>query len=122
MLVVVTLASAICCTEGLIIKCNRVLTENERQVQLPPLLNAGWTMATDGRDAIEKKFQFPDFSRAWGFMSRVALKAEQMNHHPEWLNIYNKVNILLNTFNCGGLTDNDVTLATFIDLVYDQSQ
>lgn len=69
----------------------------------------------DGRDAIEKKFQFKDFNEAFGFMSRVALKAEKMDHHPEWFNVYNKVDITLSTHDCGGLSQKDVTLAKFIE-------
>ena len=57
------------------------------------------------------------FLQAWGFMSRVALKAEKMDHHPEWFNVYNRVNITLSTHDCGGLSAKDVTLATFIDSV-----
>ncbi len=68
-----------------------------------------------GRDAIYKEFVFHDFNEAWGFMSRVALKAEQMNHHPEWFNVYNKVQITLSTHDVGGLSDRDTDLATAID-------
>ena len=57
------------------------------------------------------------FLQAWGFMSRVALKAEKMDHHPEWFNVYNRVNVTLSTHDCGGLSAKDVTLATFIDSV-----
>ena len=66
------------------------LDVSERESKLSPLLGAGWSMV-DGRDAIKKDFKFDDFNTAFGFMSRVALKAEQMNHHPEWFNVYNKV-------------------------------
>ena len=69
----------------------------------------------DGRDAIKKQFMFANFNEAFGFMTRVALKAETMNHHPEWFNVYNKVDIVLSTHDVGGLSDKDVTLATFID-------
>jgi 4a-hydroxytetrahydrobiopterin dehydratase len=71
----------------------------------------------EGRDAIKKQFLFEDFNQAFGFMTRVALKAETMNHHPEWFNVYNKVDITLSTHDVGGLSDKDVTLATFIDSV-----
>lgn len=75
---------------------------------------AGWR-EVEGRDAIAKTFQFKSFNQAWGFMSRVALKAEQMNHHPEWFNVYNRVEVILATHDAGGVTDFDVTLARFMD-------
>lgn len=68
------------------------LDVDERESKLSPLLGAGWSMV-DGRDAIKKDFNFDNFNTAFGFMTRVALKAEQMNHHPEWFNVYNKVMI-----------------------------
>jgi len=76
----------------------------------------GWAEAP-GRDAISKSFRFADFSSAWGFMSRVALKAEQMDHHPEWYNVYNRVGVNLSTHDAGGVTDKDVDLAKFMDAV-----
>lgn len=69
----------------------------------------------DGRDAITRSLRFTDFNAAFGFMSRVALKAEQMNHHPEWFNVYNRVEITLSTHDAGGLSALDVKLARFID-------
>ncbi len=74
----------------------------------------GWD-SVQGRDAIEKSFQFKDFNQAWGFMSRVALVAETMNHHPEWSNVYNRVGIVLTTHDCGGLSERDVELARKIE-------
>ncbi len=74
----------------------------------------GWA-EVPGRDAIKKSFQFKDFSQAWGFMSKVALLAEKMNHHPEWFNVYNKVEITLSTHDAGGLSQRDVKLALAID-------
>lgn len=74
----------------------------------------GWTLVS-GRDAIERNLQFRDFSEAWGFMNRVALLAESQNHHPEWSNVWNRVHIVLSTHDAGGLTDNDVKLATAIN-------
>jgi 4a-hydroxytetrahydrobiopterin dehydratase len=68
-----------------------------------------------GRDAIKKSFRFKDFNDAWGFMSRIALLAEKMNHHPEWFNVYNKVEITLSTHDAGGLSARDVKLAAAID-------
>ena len=71
----------------------------------------------DGRDAIKKSFTFTDFSEAFGFMSRVALKAEQMNHHPEWFNVYNRVEVTLSTHECQGLSERDIKLASFMDAI-----
>ena len=76
----------------------------------------GWT-EVDGRDAIEKRYAFKDFNQAWAFMTRVALKAEQMNHHPEWFNVYNRVEVTLATHDVDGLSEKDVKLATFMDSV-----
>ena len=70
-----------------------------------------------GRDAITRKFVFKDFSEAFGFMARAALVAEKLDHHPEWSNVYNKVEITLSTHDAGGLSDKDVALAKFIDQV-----
>lgn len=67
------------------------------------------------KEAIEKNFQFKDFKQAWAFMGGVAYKAEEMNHHPEWFNVYNRVNVLLRTHDCKGLSMNDVQLAQFMD-------
>ncbi len=75
---------------------------------------SGWNLV-DGRDAIQKQFRFKDFNRAWGFMSRVALAAEAMNHHPEWSNVYNRVEIVLTTHDCGGLSERDIQLARKIE-------
>lgn len=71
----------------------------------------------DGRDAITRSFKFADFNAAWGFMNRVALKAEQMDHHPEWFNVYSTVDVTLSTHDCGGLSEKDIALAKFIDSV-----
>lgn len=71
---------------------------------------AGWT-EVDGRDAIRKTFVFADFSEAFGFMARAALVAEAMNHHPEWSNVYKKVEVVLTTHEAGGVTNRDVRLA-----------
>ena len=70
-----------------------------------------------GRDAIQRSFKFADFTQAWGFMTKVALAAEKADHHPEWSNVYNKVEITLSTHDAGGLSDKDVALAKFIDSV-----
>ncbi len=75
---------------------------------------AGWN-EVDGRDAIQKSLKFKSFNDAWGFMSKIALMAEKMDHHPEWFNVYNRVDITLSTHDCGGLSERDVKLAKFID-------
>ncbi|KAJ0004980.1 hypothetical protein NQD34_011194 [Periophthalmus magnuspinnatus] len=92
----------------------QTLTEEERAHLLPLLRSAQW-VETVGLDAIYKEFIFKDFNQAFGFMSRVALQAEKIDHHPEWFNVYNKVQITLSTHDCGGLSQRDITLATFID-------
>ncbi len=88
------------------------LTEAQR-AQLSHAL-PHWTLVVD-RDAITRRFTFADFSAAWGFLSRVALLAEAQDHHPEWDNVYNRVNILLTTHDTGGLSDRDLRLASSID-------
>ena len=70
----------------------------------------GWAEAK-GRDAISKTYQFKSFSQAWGFMSRVALFAEKTDHHPEWTNVYGRVEVTLTTHSAGGVTEKDVALA-----------
>jgi len=74
----------------------------------------GWERV-DGRDAIHKTYKFKDFKRAFAFMTQAALKAEQMNHHPEWFNVYSTVEVTLATHDAGGVTELDVTLAKFMD-------
>jgi 4a-hydroxytetrahydrobiopterin dehydratase len=74
----------------------------------------GWTAHAE-RDAILKTFRFKDFNSAFGFMARVALRAEQLDHHPEWSNVYNRVEVLLTTHDADGVTDRDVALARFMD-------
>lgn len=69
----------------------------------------------EGRDAIHRRFVFRDFSAAFGFMARVALLAEKHDHHPEWSNVWNRVDIVLTTHDAGGLTERDVALARAID-------
>ena len=76
----------------------------------------GWTLV-DGRDAITRTFKFADFSVAFGFMTRVALAAEKLDHHPEWLNVWNRVEITLSTHDAGGLTERDIKLAKIIDKI-----
>ena len=75
----------------------------------------GWDLTNDGREAAEKIFKFSDFKQAFSFMTMIALKAEQMDHHPEWENVYNKVKITLTTHDVGGLSKLDLDLAIYID-------
>jgi 4a-hydroxytetrahydrobiopterin dehydratase len=90
------------------------LTDAERREGLAALPD--WAVAP-GRDALTRSFKFPDFSAAWGFMTRVALAAERMDHHPEWTNVYNRVDIVLTSHDAGGLSQRDIALARLIDAV-----
>jgi 4a-hydroxytetrahydrobiopterin dehydratase len=90
----------------------RTLDPGERQAARTELPR--WQLV-DGRDAISRTFKFADFSAAFGFMSRVALAAEKLDHHPEWMNVWNRVEITLSTHDAGGLTERDVRLARIID-------
>ncbi|CAD6540665.1 4a-hydroxytetrahydrobiopterin dehydratase [Paraburkholderia metrosideri] len=90
------------------------LTTEERATELAQL--KGWQVVKD-RDAIQRKLQFADFNEAFGFMTRVAIKAQEMDHHPEWFNVYNKVEITLSTHEANGLTARDIKLASFIDSI-----
>ncbi|MFU8897736.1 MAG: 4a-hydroxytetrahydrobiopterin dehydratase [Roseinatronobacter sp.] len=81
---------------------------------LDPLMQAGWAMV-DGRDAIAKDFVFANFIEAFGWMTRAAIVAEKMGHHPEWFNVYKTVSVTLSTHDVGGLSDLDVQLAKRMD-------
>ena len=81
---------------------------------LEPLFATGWEMV-EGRDAIAKEFVFANFVAAFGWMTRVALVAEKLDHHPEWFNVYKTVKVTLSTHDLGGLSDLDVTLARRMD-------
>jgi 4a-hydroxytetrahydrobiopterin dehydratase len=76
----------------------------------------GWAVV-DGRDAITRSFRFANFNQAWGFMSRVALVAESLDHHPEWFNVWNRVDVTLSTHDAGGLTALDLRLASAMDRI-----
>ena len=92
------------------------LNEAERAEALDAL--ADWDY-DEARDAITRSFLFADFIEAFGFMARVALIAEKMDHHPEWSNVWNRVDILLTTHDAGGLSPRDIDLATAIDALID---
>ena len=88
------------------------LTGDARQAALAKL--SGWS-EVKGRDAITKTFEFKNFNEAFGFMSRAALMAEKLNHHPEWSNVYKTVEVTLSTHDAGGLTELDIRLAEAMD-------
>ncbi|KAB2957471.1 MAG: 4a-hydroxytetrahydrobiopterin dehydratase [Rhizobiaceae bacterium] len=79
-----------------------------------------WALADDGK-SISRAFRFRDFGEAFGFMARVALAAEKMDHHPDWANVYNRVDVRLNTHDAGGLTELDLKLARKMDRIAGQS-
>lgn len=80
----------------------------------------GWARAEGERDAVAKTFRFKDFNAAFGFMTRVALYADKADHHPEWFNVYNRVEVVLTTHDAGGVTEKDVALAAFMDEIAKQ--
>ncbi|SES28697.1 4a-hydroxytetrahydrobiopterin dehydratase [Tranquillimonas rosea] len=90
------------------------LSDAERDGELKELLSNGWSMVED-RDAIAKTFEFKNFVEAFGFMSRCALHAEKLDHHPEWFNVFKTVKVTLSTHDVGGLSPLDVKLAKKMD-------
>ncbi|ETA52531.1 4a-hydroxytetrahydrobiopterin dehydratase [Ponticoccus alexandrii] len=90
------------------------LSDTARQTVLEPLFSAGWEMVK-GRDAIHKTYKFGDFTEAFAWMTRAAMFAEKWNHHPEWFNVYNRVEVTLSTHDVGGLSQLDVKLARKMD-------
>ena len=90
------------------------LSSEERAAQVAQL--NGW-QNVEGRDAIKRRFKFADFNEAFGFMTRIAIKAQEMDHHPEWFNVYNNVEITLSTHDANGITERDIRLARFINEV-----
>ena len=95
-------------------KMAQKLDEEARKQAIARL--AGWSEAA-GRDAITKKFVFRDFNEAFGFMTRAALVAEKMDHHPEWFNVYKTVEVTLSTHDAGGVTELDIKLAEAMDRI-----
>ena len=90
------------------------LSGTARKTVLDPLLEAGWTLLED-RDAISKTYKFEDFTEAFGWMTRAAMWAEKWNHHPEWSNVYNRVEVTLTTHDVDGLSSLDAKLARKLD-------
>ena len=90
------------------------LSADARKAALARL--SGWSEVS-GRDAISRKFTFKDFNQAFGFMTRAALVAEKMDHHPEWFNVYKTVEVTLSTHDAGGVTELDVKLAEAMDKI-----
>ena len=79
-----------------------------------------WKATTEKREAITKEFKFSNFKDAFSFMTSIALKAEEIAHHPEWHNVYNKINIVLTTHDVGGLSEKDIILANFLDKEFEK--
>ncbi|MGH1421993.1 MAG: 4a-hydroxytetrahydrobiopterin dehydratase [Hyphomonas sp.] len=79
-----------------------------------------WSAIDGTRDAIERRYAFGDFKAAFAFMTAAALKAEQMDHHPEWFNVYSRVDVILTTHDANGVTQKDVELAQFMDKIFNQ--
>ena len=90
------------------------LTAEEREAALAPLVE--WQIVED-REAITRSYKFKDFNEAFGWMTRVAMVAEKMDHHPEWANVYNSVKVTLSTHDAGGITQLDVNLAIIMDMI-----
>ena len=90
------------------------LTKDVREAELAPLLANGWEMV-EGRDAITRHFKFKTFNQAFGWMTRMAMYAEKWNHHPEWSNVYNRVDVVLTTHSADGLSELDIKLAVMMD-------
>lgn len=90
------------------------LEGDARREALAALEARSWALV-EGRDAIRKSFKFKSFVEAWGWMSRMAIEAEKLDHHPEWFNVYNRVDVTLTTHDVDGLSDLDVALAGKMD-------
>ena len=93
-----------------------LLSDTARETMLAPLFGTGWAMV-EGRDAISKTYKFGDFADAFGFMTRAAIWAEKWNHHPEWFNVYSRVEVTLSTHDVGGLSALDAKLARKMDVL-----
>jgi 4a-hydroxytetrahydrobiopterin dehydratase len=91
-----------------------LLDKHVKATQLASLGSKGWKLV-DGRDAINKTFLFSNFVDAFGFMAKCAIQAEKVDHHPEWFNVYNRVEVTLSTHDCGGLSQLDINMAIAMD-------
>ena len=98
-----------------------LLDSEIKQIELKKLQSTGWSIV-DGRDAIMKVFLFNDFISAFGFMTKVAIYTEKLNHHPEWFNVYNNVEVTLSTHDCKGLSKLDIELANIMDDIFVSKQ
>ena len=96
------------------------LVDSEKENAVGKLSKNGWKHLKE-RDAIKKSFEFGNFIEAFGWMTKVAIHAEKMNHHPEWLNVYKTVEVILTTHDCGGLSDLDLKMAEKMDLLVEQN-
>lgn len=94
-----------------------LLSSEQRKAYLEPLLNNRWRLV-EGRDAISRNFMFADFKECFKFMTRLADKAEELNHHPEWSNVYNRLEITWSTHDCQGLSMLDIEMANFCDEIF----
>ena len=92
------------------------LSTVDRETKLKKILENGWLL-DETRDAITKEFQFKNFIEAFSWMTKVAFWAEKINHHPEWLNVYNKVDVTLSTHDSGGVTQLDINMAKQMNLL-----
>ena len=95
---------------------NAIIPAKDRADVIDPLRSKGWSTTTE-RDAIKKTFMFGTFKEAFKFMQKVAKKAEKMDHHPEWFNCYNKIEVTLSTHTCNGLSLRDIEMANFMEHV-----
>lgn len=91
-----------------------LLDKEAKSAQLKELNKSGWNLV-DQRDAIHKTYTFSNFVEAFGFMTKCAIQAEKANHHPEWFNVYNRVEVTLSTHDCGGLSQLDIDMAKMMD-------
>lgn len=94
-----------------------LLTAAERDEYLTPLLMKGYQI-TEGRDSIEKEYLFSDFKDCFDFMKAIAVKAEDLQHHPEWFNVYNRLRITWSTHDCQGLSILDIEMADYCETIY----
>merc|ERR1712226_715553 len=101
-------------TRAMSLKAVKIIGSSEHAAELVELTKAGWTV-DETKDCLSKKYQFKDFNQAFGWMTRVALMADKMDHPPEWFNVYNRVEVTLSTHECGGVSPRDVAMAKFMD-------